>query len=103
MTPRGQVQKHAARSQFPPVTLVSQRGHQIPGTHEVCTDFIKREPHIALALIRSVVDHHDERWNALLIPSETDETVPCPVAVPCRRALQQTPLPVLGLRPMDAI
>jgi hypothetical protein len=65
-------------NQFVAVTLVNDRAHQIPGPHGASSEFIKRKSQIALALIRSVVEDNDNRWNALLIPRETNETLSKP-------------------------
>jgi len=47
---------------------------------------------VALTLVGSVVDGHDQPLGTL--PGKNQEAIVCPVAVPRRRAFEELPLPI---------
>lgn len=60
------------------------------GSAKVC----KRNPHVALALVRRVVDEHNELAPLVALPGVSYETVRRPVPLPSLNAFQQLPVPI---------
>lgn len=54
----------------------------------------KREPEVALALVRRVVDRDHQALAVVATPRPGDEAIPRPVTLPGRAALEEHPLAV---------
>src|SRR5271170_6877561 len=103
VTPGRHIQVKASRNKVIAVTVRRYGTHQVLQVDDMPLKLVERNREIALALVLRVVRDDNQRRLARGLPYKADEAVRCPVAIPGRRTLQQSPLTVASDRQMYAV
>src|SRR5262245_13371899 len=90
--PGRDVQVEAARQQVVAIARIGGGPDLIDELPLTACEIRERKPHIALALVRSIVDRHQEPLASGGLPREGHKTIVGPVAVPRGDAFEQSPL-----------